>query len=348
MKRPTRVNWWHCVLVAIGLAVGIGVIAIWAIHAESERSMDDARRQSQIDAMGFAQAAEAWTSEQAAEGWISLEARQSFQRVVDLMLLGEAAYIQVVLGNAVIVNSADEDWSSSVPFHVSSTLEALSTPAIQSTRGRLLADTVVPMGPWKPDDPDGPTSYVRVGYELKALASHLRTIRLAGAGIALAAFLVACVSLMLILAWLDHRDVLWSPLNGIVHSLSVAAMRPKRSLVLDEPAKRVVLHGKPMFLPPKPFHMLSLLVREEGRVLQEDEIVGTLWPEANLADSRDVRQCVYLLRKHLEATVAGAGACVANVRGFGYRYDAASLDSMVSKHEPELLANLRGGISGSL
>ena len=348
MKRPMRVNWWHCVLVAIGLAVGIGIIAICAIHAESERSMDDARRQSQIDAMGFARAAEAWTSEQAAEAWISLEARQSFQRVVDLMLLGEAAYIQVVLGNAVIVQSADEDWSSSVPLRVSSAFEGLSTAVIQSNRGRLLADTVAPMGPRNPDDPDGPTSYVRVGYELKALASHLWTIRLAGAGIALAAFLVACVSSMLILAWLDHRDVLSSPLNGFVRSLSVAAMRPKRSLVLDEHAKRVVLHGKPMSLPPKPFHMLSLLVREEGRVLQEDEIVGTLWPEADLADSRDVRQCVYLLRKHLDAAVAGAGACVANVRGFGYRYDAASLDSMASNHEPELFANLRGGAPSSL
>ncbi len=301
MKGPRCVNWQHCVYAVIGLAVGIGVLASWLIVAESERAMDNARLQSQIDAAGFAQAAEAWTSAQAAEAWISLEARQSFQRVVDLLLLGEAAYAQVVLGSAVIVDSADEEWSAELPVRAPGAPETLGIAVIHNSHGRLLSDVVVPIGPWNPRDPEGPTSFARVGYELAALANHLQTVRLAGAGIAVAAFLVACTSSALILAWLDHRAVLRSPLGGIIGALSSAQSR--EPLVLDEQAKQVVLHGQPMFLPPKPFHMLSLLVREEGRVLQEQEIVGKLWPEADLADSRDVRQCVYLLRKRLDCPV---------------------------------------------
>lgn len=333
MKRLKQVTWKHCTGVVVILAVGIGAAAGWLINDEIEESIANAQRQSYIDTTGFAQTAEAWTSEQAAEAWVSLEARQSFQRVVDLMLLGTAAYVQVVLGDAIIVDSVDAGWLSNVPLHISGSAREAGGATIHSIQGQLLSDVVVPIGMRNLKDPDGPASYARVGYELTTLTNHLQTIRLAGAGIALAAFLAACVCSAMILVWLDHQAVLLSPFNGIVRSL--CAVRAKGPLVLDERAKQVVLNGKAMFLPPKPFHMLALLVQEKGRVLKEDEIVGTLWPEADLADSRDVRQCVYLLRRRLDAVVAGAGTCIANVKGFGYRYDAASLEGLLSEHEPK-------------
>lgn len=248
------------------------------------------------------------------------------------MLAGSAAYVQVVVRDAVIVASVDEEWLSAVPLHVSGTAKEAVSVAIHSIQGRLLSDAVIPIGTRDPDIPGGPVSYAPVGYELTALTDHLQTIRLAGTGIAVVAFLAACVCVAITLAWLDHRAVLLCPFHGIVQSLSAA--RAKGPLVLDESAKKAMLDGKAMFLPPKPFHMLSLLVQEKGRVLEEEEIVETLWPEADLADSRDVRQCVYLLRRRLDAVIAGAGACIANVKGFGYRYDAASLEGLLSEHEP--------------
>jgi len=338
MRRPRFVYWRHCTLIAVGLAVVVAIVATWWIHFESKNAIDEARQQSQASATSFARAAEVWTSEQAAEAWISLEARQSFERTVDMMLVGETTYIQVVLGGAVILNSADESWGPSLPLPGEHEAENLGTAAIQSSNGRLLADIIVPIGPWNPRDPGGPSSYARVGYELAGLAGYLRTIRIAGAGIAGAVYLFACVGSLLILAWLDHREILRSPLNRFVRSSS--ELRPTgEPLVLDEGSKQVVLHGVPIFLPPKPFHMLCLLVHEEGRVLQENEIVSTLWPDADLADSRDIRQCVYLLRKRLDAAIAGAGACVANVKGFGYRYDAAALDGLVPDCAPNLVAS---------
>ena len=331
MQKPRLIAWRHCAILAVGLAIAAGAIATWWIHVESERAMDDARRQSQADAAAFARAAEEWTREQAAEAWISLDARESFERTVNLMLLGEVTYVQVVLGGAVILNSADESWGTTLPLPGAHAPENLGVAAIESSRGRLLADVVVPIGPWNPNDPHGPYSYARVGYELGALAGLLRTTRLAAAGIGTAIYIFSCAGLLLFLAWLDHRKVLHSPLNPFVCFLS--ELRPTTPLILDEESKEVVLRGVPIFLPPKPFQMLALLVREEGRVLQEKEIVGTLWPETELADSRDIRQCVYLLRKRLDAAVAGAGDCVANVKGFGYRYDAARLESLAAEQE---------------
>lgn len=333
MKGLRHVTWQQCVGVVIVVAVSIGVGAAWLIHAKAEKSIADARHQSRIEATGFAQIAKGWTTAQAAEAWIDVEARQSFQRVVDLMLLGSAAYVQVVLGGAIIVDSVDEEWSSNAPLHVSDTASGAGGVTIHSIQGRLLSDAVVPIGTWNPRDREGPASYARVGYELRALTSHLQAIRLAGAGIAAAVFLVTCGCAVTVLAWLDHHAVVLSPFSAIVRSLT--AVQAKGPLVLDERAKQVTLHEQPMFLPPKPFHMLALLVQEKGRVLREDELVGTLWPDADLADSRDVRQCVYLLRKRLDAVVAGAGTCIANVKGFGYRYDAASLEGLLSEHEPE-------------
>jgi len=336
MTRPRFVDWRHCTLIAVGLAAMVAMVATWWIHFESANATDEARRQSQASATSLARAAEVWTTEQAAEAWISLEARQSFERTIDMMLVGETTYVQVVLGGAVILNSADESWGPSLPLPRELDVENLGTAAIQSSHGRLLADIIVPIGPWNPRDPGGPSSYARIGYELAGLAGYLRTIRIAGTGIAGAVYLFACAGSLLVLGWLDHREILRSPLNRFVRSSS--ELRPTGEVLrLDEGSKQVVLHGVPIFLPPKPFQMLCLLVHEEGRVLQESEIVGTLWPDADLADSRDIRQCVYLLRKRLEATIAGAGACVANVKGFGYRYDEAALAGLVVHHKPDLV-----------
>jgi hypothetical protein len=339
MRGTRLVHWRHCTIIAVGLAVAVATASIWWVHVDSAGAIGEARRQSQADATAFARAAEVWTTEQAAEAWISLDARQSFERTVDLMLLGESAYVQVVLGGAVILNSSDESWGSTLPLPGEHEAEELGGAVIQSEGGRLVADIVVPIGPWNPKDPGGPPSYARVGYELNALAGQLRAIRLAGAGIGGAVYLLACAGSLLGLAWLDHRGLLRSPLTRFVQPLSELRPPPQEALHLDEGSKQIVLHGVPIFLPPKLFQMLCLLVSEEGRVLQESEIVSALWPETCLADSRDIRQCVYLLRKRLDSAVAGAGACIANVKGFGYRYDAAALVGLLSDCEPSLVAS---------
>ena len=327
MKRRRRITWKHCVGVIISLAAVIGVAAAWLIRVETKGAIADAEYESHLDAMGFAQIAEAWADAQAAEAWINVEARQSFTRVIDTMLLGTAAYVQVVFGNAVLIDSADESWSANVPLLIAVANE-MGSATIHSVQGQLLADVVVPIGTQERGET---ASYARVGYELAALTHHLKTIRLAGAGIAFTVFLVSCFFSVLVQAWLDHQGFLLSPFGDIARTL--AAHRADDCLVLDEHTKQVALHGKSLFLPPKPFQLLSLLVGEEGRVLQESEIVETLWPEADFADSRDIRQCVYLLRKRLDTTVAGASACIANVKGFGYRYDAASLKHLRVEQE---------------
>ena len=333
MMRPRQVTWKRCIIGFIGLVIAVGVTAAALVHAGIRREIADARDESLAAAVRFAEAAEAWIGSQAAEAWIDVDARQAFRGVVELMLLGPVTYVQLVHEAAVVVNVADEGWSSVVPLHVSEEASETESAFVYSERGRFLSDVSVPLESLNSGARDDLTSYARVGFELRGLKGQIDTARLLGAEVAVAVFFSACVAAVVILAWLDRRSVLITPLHGVVRSLS--GMSPQGPLVVDERAKRVTVHGKAVFLPPKPFQLLCLLVREGGGVLGEEEIVGKVWPEADLADSRDVRQCVYLLRKRIDAVVAGAGACIANVKGFGYRYDVATLERLRSELEPE-------------
>jgi DNA-binding winged helix-turn-helix (wHTH) protein len=333
MMKVKQVTWKQCIIGFIGLAIAVGVTAGAVVHAGIRGKIAEARDESLATAVRFAEAAEAWIGSQAEEAWIDVDARQAFQGVAELMLLGSATYVQLVHEAAAVVNVADEGWSSAVPLHVTEEVSEAETVFVYSAGGRFLSDVSVPLESLNSEARSGLSSYARVGFELSDLRGRIDTIRLLGAEVAVAVFFSACVAAVVILAWLDRRSVLHTPLHGAVRSLS--CMRSQAPLVIDERAKRVTVHDKAVFLPPKPFQLLCLLVRERGGVLGEKEIVGQVWPEADLADSRDVRQCVYLLRKRIDAVVAGAGACIANVKGFGYRYDAATLERLRSELEPE-------------
>lgn len=337
MKRTPKLTWKHCCVIILGLAVVIGSISSFFIHAVTMQSIREAQEQGRAVASGFAQAAEDYFGTQVEEGIIRVDARQSFNRAVEVILLGTTRYVQVVLGDAVIVDSEDAEWTASIPLYLSGAVGSEGLEILRSVEGQLIFDVLVPIGQRHPEAPIDAASYARVGYEAPGLASHIQSIRLAGGSIAIAAFLVVLACTAIILCWMDYSGTIVSPFSGVIQSLSAA--KASGPLVLDERSKKVTLHGTAVYVPPKPFQLLSLLIQEDGRVLKEEEIVGTLWPEADLADSRDVRQCVYLLRKRLDDAVVGAGACVSNVKGFGYRYDAACLEEIPEERELAALAD---------
>ena len=93
-------------------------------------------------------------------------------------------------------------------------------------------------------------------------------------------------------------------------------------LQVDRRAKSARLNGTPVRLSPKQFALLSLLASDEGRVFSDDAILHVVWPGSRYADSNDLRQCVYQLRRRLDAVVPGGARHVCNAKGFGYRLAA--------------------------
>ncbi len=103
-------------------------------------------------------------------------------------------------------------------------------------------------------------------------------------------------------------------------------MRQIGGLVIDESSKSVLLNGKSVRLTPKQYALLSLLASDAGRVFSEREILETVWAESDYADSKDVKQYVYLLRRRLAEASDSGGMLVVNVPGFGYKIEYSQLE----------------------
>lgn len=89
-------------------------------------------------------------------------------------------------------------------------------------------------------------------------------------------------------------------------------------LEIDQAAKQVYLAGKRVPLTPKEFALLSLLSSSPGRVFSSQEILEVVWPESRYADDKNVKQCVYSLRKKLGEAAPGGEELIATQPGFGY------------------------------
>jgi len=78
--------------------------------------------------------------------------------------------------------------------------------------------------------------------------------------------------------------------------------------------------GRTLVLPPKQHALFCLLAGEPGRVFDDREIIEQLWPTSTYANSGDVRQCIYLLRRSLSELAAEPAKVIANVKGHGYTF----------------------------
>ena len=110
--------------------------------------------------------------------------------------------------------------------------------------------------------------------------------------------------------------------------------------VLD-PGERLVRHGAArMELPPRAFDTLVVLVENNGRLLEKDELMRTVWGDT-VVEENNLSQVVYLLRKALRDGEDGA-RYIETVPKRGYRFVAE-----VREFEPaEENGHSRGGIAG--
>jgi len=89
-------------------------------------------------------------------------------------------------------------------------------------------------------------------------------------------------------------------------------------LRIDDRAKVVTLHGKPINLSPKEYELLKLLASDPGRVFSDEEIIARLWPQGTHATSNDVKQYIHLLRSKIEDDPQHP-RLILTVKGFGYK-----------------------------
>lgn len=90
-------------------------------------------------------------------------------------------------------------------------------------------------------------------------------------------------------------------------------------LTVDIPTKRVWRGSELIHLTPTEFKLLTLLMRQVGKVVTQEELVQEAWGEQYMDEVGYVRRYVWHLRKKIEPDPENP-RYIHNDRGFGYRF----------------------------
>ncbi|NOX44713.1 MAG: winged helix-turn-helix transcriptional regulator [Caldiserica bacterium] len=230
---------------------------------------------------------------EAAAGWLAEGERGTLEDAARFMLLGSAVLVEVVWRGEEVVREGRGDLSP----------PALAAPPsgarAATVEGGEFLEVLYPLGD------EG--SYVRVWLEVPFQGGRSPWAPIA---VGILAFLgMGALGGSVYLA----RGRRPSTAGGTRALIEVG------SLTIDEGSKEVRLCGRTVKLSPKQYALLVLLAREPGRVFSDREILRELWPDSRYANSKDVKQYVYLLRRRLGEVMPGAEALIATVPGFGYK-----------------------------
>jgi len=99
---------------------------------------------------------------------------------------------------------------------------------------------------------------------------------------------------------------------------------PASSIMLDCDRHELVTGNRTVYLTPKEFEVLRLLIRHAGKVLSTDAILTRVWGPEWIGEPDLVKQYVYRLRRKIEPDDSSP-QYIHTVRGGGYYFDAEDL-----------------------
>src|SRR5262249_39568910 len=102
---------------------------------------------------------------------------------------------------------------------------------------------------------------------------------------------------------------------------------------LDLAEHLLLRDGQPVPLTPKVFNLLTILVENNGHLIEKETLVKELWPDS-FVEEGNLNRCVSVLRKALNGGSAGQ-AYIETVPKRGYRFvaDVKILSSMPGSGE---------------
>jgi two-component system KDP operon response regulator KdpE len=112
--------------------------------------------------------------------------------------------------------------------------------------------------------------------------------------------------------------------TALRHAIVQAGEIPRLAiadLVIDTAAHTVTRAGIPLKLTPKEFELLSVLVRNAGRVVTHRQLLTAVWGPAHTEDLQYLRVFVGQLRQKLKGT-GDEPELIATEAGIGYRFSA--------------------------
>ena len=254
-----------------------------------------------------------------ANAWLESGDEGMLKTAASFLLLGSVLYVQVISSGGELIVDDRAQAASSLDLSVLSGgafSRRLSVRRLDS--GKPYIDFILPQTPRNTRD-GGSSGYVRMGIDTSSIGIKVYGMTLIASGIG-SGFDIVVLGLFSLLLRRVRRESARKSLD-YARQEGTERVRQIGGLVIDESSKRVSLDGKSVRLTPKQYALLLLLASDAGRVFSEREILESVWAESDYADSKDVKQYIYLLRRRLaEASDSGA-ALVINVPGFGYKIE---------------------------
>ena len=305
-------------LILMGAILALGLVLGGMAHSLSYRGrlVQEARDRTVLATTSFARGVADWVRDENAE---------TMSRVADLMLLGSSLWVSVVSEGDTLIDRHAEAFTGTPRPPASVNPDAAVHARLDRHNGVWFFDTVATI-PHNP--PREGVNHVRVIADVSFLRGQLAIRNLwvvvgVAAGWVLAAGALTGAGLTLsrrgkltLAAW-EARENGNEETREIIH---------RGNLTINTVTMEVHILDHKVKLTPKQYALLSLLVRDEGKVFSDTEIIAEIWPDSPLADANDIRQCVYRLRRRLQKALEGADKMVVTVKGFGYRFDAGVID----------------------
>jgi DNA-binding response OmpR family regulator len=104
----------------------------------------------------------------------------------------------------------------------------------------------------------------------------------------------------------------------------VEYISPTASVILNCSRHELVLGERSVYLGPKEFEVIRLMIRHAGKVLSRNAILAQVWGPERVGEPDLVKQYIYRLRQKIEPD-PNSPQFIHSVRGEGYYFDADGL-----------------------
>jgi DNA-binding winged helix-turn-helix (wHTH) protein len=254
--------------------------------------------------------------------WAAHSATPDLSSVAHYAVLSGLLYIQVTSGDTVLLEAAG--FPNAEDALAKDQPPPLPRVELRRVGGRHLVDVVVryaassargggpALGPYA-------AGRVRLGIDASALAWAATNTKALTGGLTALAWIVASGGCFFLLR--ASRSA--ARADGDVPEVRPAGARTVEagSLTLYVDEARLAAAGRSIHLTPKQLDLLKVLISDPGRTFSDEEILCQAWPGSPYADSKDVKQYVYLIRQRLNGAGLPGDRILVNVPGVGYRID---------------------------
>ncbi len=251
-----------------------------------------------------------------AASWIDDTDPAMLRSAARLVLAGSALYVQIAAEDGLIVDERSAA-AEGLDLEWEAEFDAARSETVYRRHGASHLDLLVPL------TAERRGKYVRIGIDRTSLVaqSNSAMVIAGGATIGFDALLILALAVAL-----RSRRRRWPMETGADVASPEGSTLTAGRLAIDRSRKTVHLDDRPVPVTPKQFALLELLATRPGHVFSEEEILDAAWPDSPYADSKDIKQYVYLIRRRLVRIDSEARSLIETVPGFGYRLTAEDVD----------------------